>query len=573
MKIFKKIKITDLLNKDIIYINNLSSRAKKLVIYYIIFYFIIFYIEIIKMERIILFIFLLCLFLLYKIIIELIIYYFDDNKNLRIFINENNNKFNKVVKILLFLQKWKNPLLILLVKIDKFYFKIFRWFIYQNQVNKKIFFINYNLYDITFLQYFVLNIILGPLKIFFGFFYNILKKAIEMPFSLFLITRSLSFILNVFIFSDLFFSIYNNLGITFIYFFLIFLSLIIKHLDRDFEFLKIQYLTRFISTDYLIFIRNNVTIIGIFIIYISAYKIEGLNKCYIDTMSSYLKSDIEECFYKHWEYYKRNFLLVTINIWKEIKNRPSFYLYSNFIYWITIGPTFKGPNSITNILFFKYKVEKLKLKLPEDIQEDLDYLYQVNFLRFKLLLFMVWDIDNYIGNKNWNYITYEYNEIIDGYYIGCDSSIYNYNDLSNFKVEEKKEDFPFYDPESNMEFFDRLYLIIGIVPFISNPLHTQNYSEILRKYRDLMNNIRDRLNAFHIEPKDLLRETWIRREENDDLDINNINLIENKIKDWIIEFLKESRIEWELISRTEKDIELRNFKMLNEIEDFLLKRK
>jgi hypothetical protein len=70
----------------------------------------------------------------------------------------------------------------------------------------------------------------------------------------------------------------------------------------------------FISTDYLIFIRNHATIFGIITLAISQYNINVLKTAYIDTISSHLKMDIEESFYKHWEFYKRNSLLYTINI-------------------------------------------------------------------------------------------------------------------------------------------------------------------------------------------------------------------------------------------------------------------
>ncbi|HXN54604.1 MAG TPA: hypothetical protein VN854_01400 [Mycoplasmatales bacterium] len=44
----------------------------------------------------------------------------------------------------------------------------------------------------------------------------------------------------------------------------------------------------------------------------------------------------------------------------------------------------------------------------ENIQKFVDYLclYLVDELRLKLLLFMLWDIDNYVGNKDINRISY-----------------------------------------------------------------------------------------------------------------------------------------------------------------------
>lgn len=193
----KNLPIWNLLEKDIIYIKNLSDKFKKFLVYYFIIYFIIFYIEIIKVERILLFFIILLFLLIYKIIMELIIHYLYENKNFKIYIKNNNNNLLNLLNILLFIQKWKNPILLLLLYIDKFYFKIFRFIIYKFKANK-----------IFFLQYFILNLILGPLKFIFGFFYSVLLRWVEMPFSLFLITRSFSFILSVFIFSDLFIFIF-----------------------------------------------------------------------------------------------------------------------------------------------------------------------------------------------------------------------------------------------------------------------------------------------------------------------------------------------------------------------------
>jgi len=565
----KNFKIWDLFKKDIIYIQNLSDKFKKFLVYYIILYIIIFYIEIIKVERILLFFLILLLLLLYKVIMELIITYLYENNNFKIYIKRNNNNLLKILQIFLFIQKWKNPLLLLLLYIDKLYFKFFRFFIYKFKANKIFNYTSYNLQKYFFLQYLILNLILGPLKFIFGFFYSVLLRWVEMPFSLFLITRSFSFILSVFIFSDLFSYIYNNLGVIYIYFLLIIFSLIIKHINRDFQFFKIQYMNNFISTDYLIFIRNHVTIFGNIILAISQYNINVLKTVYINTISSHLKVDIEESFYKHWEFYKRNSLLYTINIWKEIKNRPSLYIYMNLVHWITANTILQGPSSITNILYLKYKADKLNLILPNDIKEDLDYLYMVNVLRLKLLLFMLWDIDNYIENKNWNYIVCKYNKNLDSFNIESDRLIHDYTDFDNFKVEDKEKDLCFYDPEANMHFLNRLYLIIGVIPFIENPLKFPIYSDILCTYGDLMLNIISRLNNFHLSSEDILGITWIREEETADLDVEGVSLIENKIKDWIILFLKESRKEWLLISK-EESIEKRNWRLLEELEKILI---
>jgi hypothetical protein len=54
----------------------------------------------------------------------------------------------------------------------------------------------------------------------------------------------------------------------------------------------------------------------------------------------------------------------------------------------------------------------------ENIQKFVDYLYLVDELRLKLLLFMLWDIDNYVGNKDINCISYILDKNLNIFFIG-----------------------------------------------------------------------------------------------------------------------------------------------------------
>jgi len=65
--------------------------------------------------------------------------------------------------------------------------------------------------------------------------------------------------------------------------------------------------------------------------------------------------------------------------------------------------------------------------------------------------------------------------------------------------------------------------------------------------------------------------TWDRDYENYKTDHEEVPYIENKIKDWIIKFIKETREEWYL-SLTKESIEERNWRLLKEIEDLLLQK-
>jgi len=190
--------------------------------------------------------------------------------------------------------------------------------VYKVKIKYKYELTNNQLEKVFFIYYFIINLIFGPFKLMFGFIYLILNRIKGFPFSLFFIIRIIGFILSVLIFSGLYNNLYNKLGplylFIFVYFFLIFLNCMIKYIDRDFNKLKIQYITKFLNTDYLIGLRNKSTFCGILIISISMDRIKLIDKIYIDITSSSLKSELDEGFYKYWEYYKRYILFDKINI-------------------------------------------------------------------------------------------------------------------------------------------------------------------------------------------------------------------------------------------------------------------
>jgi hypothetical protein len=84
-----------------------------------------------------------------------------------------------------------------------------------------------------------------------------------------------------------------------------------------------------------------------------------------------------------------------------------------------------APCAVTNIIYFKYKIKFLNIDLPKDILKDLDFLYIFFLLRLKLLLFMVLDINNYIGNEDLNFIIYEYNEYSKTYNIKINDILFD----------------------------------------------------------------------------------------------------------------------------------------------------
>lgn len=189
----------------------------------------------------------------------------------------------------------------MLLYLDKLLLKIVRNLIYLFKIKYKKDLTDRNLNIIFFIYFFIINILLGPLKFFLGFFYSALRSIIEFPFSLFLFMRLIGFVFSILILSDLFIYIYNKLGflIFFLHFYLLFIiiSIIVKYIDRDLKYLKIQYMNNFIKTDYLIFLRNYSTLFGLILLIINEDAL--IEKKYIDITSSYLKTELEEGFYKY----------------------------------------------------------------------------------------------------------------------------------------------------------------------------------------------------------------------------------------------------------------------------------
>jgi hypothetical protein len=80
----------------------------------------------------------------------------------------------------------------------------------------------------------------------------------------------------------------------------------------------------------------------------------------------------------------------------------------------------------------------------------------------------------------------------------------------------------------------------------------------------------ENLTKFYSDDQ-FLNNTWIRAAEDYGLDKDKIPLIEYKIRDWIVVFLKEIREEWEFLL-IEETFEERNFRLLNQLENLLLKK-
>ena len=156
-----------------------------------------------------------------------------------------------------------------------------------------------------------------------------------------------------------------------------------------------------------------------------------------------------------------------------------------------------GPTGIINIISFKKKIEKLNLEVPEDIKKDLDFLYDFFLLRLKLLLFIIYDINDYIGNERCDYIICKFDERKKIYEIESDEKFFYSVSRDDFKIEKNKKDLPFYNLDLNMEFFDSLYFLIGIVPYNENPLESFVITNYFLETKELADYMSTRLSMFY----------------------------------------------------------------------------
>gem|GEM_PF-4393057 len=71
-------------------------------------------------------------------------------------------------------------------------------------------------------------------------------------------------------------------------------------------------------------------------------------------------------------------------------------------------------------------------------------------------------------------------------------------------MENNDKDLPYYDPENNMRFFDKLYNIIGLVPYNENPLKLVVFSDITYMIEKADQRMNKALDNF-IYKKDLIK--------------------------------------------------------------------
>ena len=337
-------------------------KIKVINIFIIIIWIILFMIGWISYTRFMYFLLILEIILIYRIII---------NKLEKSKILQFNNK--KILKFIIIINKWRNPLLLLLIKLDVLMYDII---IYYN--NKLLNIIIYMLYIL----------IINPLKIFYFKFYKILWIWKTNKIWNILFNRMFGLILSVLIFTNLIGYIKNTLHISLIliiYLYFLIISVLCELIEsRENKWLKI-FLVNHITTKSVVSNKLGVNLLSIV-----------LKKNNIDELTYYFNKNIED----QVNLLQVGYLWYIINSLKNFEYKPSYDLYIKLWYILDLYLTTRMD---TYIFFEYYKWDILNIKninlIEINNKNDIFLfikMYKYDYEVFKLILFLYWDLEYYM---------------------------------------------------------------------------------------------------------------------------------------------------------------------------------
>ena len=151
----------------------------------------------------------------------------------------------------------------------------------------------------------------------------------------------------------------------------------------------------------------------------------------------------------------------------EIKHKPSIFLYIQLKILANLFDVDNQPiNRLMDWFYFEMKFRENNEKFNEDerfiVNKSLKYFNEVDGLRAKLMFFIIWDIEYYNNNNDFNYC---WNNWIIQFNAVLETSIFESDNEVKVPVEWDLNEniLKFYDPEENMEFLNRLFDVLGIV--------------------------------------------------------------------------------------------------------------
>jgi len=227
------------------YIYNFIEKVKNnykiyiLNILIIIIWLIFIYFNWITKSRLIIFFLILLFIFFYKFIFNYV-------KN-----NDIQIKSEKIIKLLIYINKYRNPIILLLIQFEKFIFNLLC--IYNNKLLKIIIYI-------------IFILLINPLKIFFLKFYKLVDLWKNNKYNQLIINRMLGLILSILIFTNIIYIIKYILGINLfvlIYLYFLIIGLLIEFIDVSICKNKILnfFLVKTFSLFNLLFYRLDLNII------------------------------------------------------------------------------------------------------------------------------------------------------------------------------------------------------------------------------------------------------------------------------------------------------------------------
>ena len=378
-----KINLSEKIKQFILFFNFFSSFWFYILNIFLVFIFLfLFYISWITYKRLLIFILILLYIYLYKVIFYII----NELKLKKILI-----KNNKILNFLWFIHKWSNPLLRLVLIIEN------KYIVTLLQKEQSFF--------VKLIIFLVFILLINPIKIFFIKYFSLLSKWKNYSYLNITRQRLIGFIISVLCIAQLinFILLHSSFNtIVLIYLLIIILNLINKWLQPFINprVLKFWHLEQLSLKE--IFYRR--------------IHISWFGQLLVDSEVSIRNKYNRENNFLILHKFKISFTWFMINNFYNLYKKPSYQL----LRWISSGYEISLINLPDAIFIMHYYKElcgenliicndNTTISLPKELKAYVDLeqvnwiqiraVYEFQFLVYKFLLFLVWDIEIYIGNE------------------------------------------------------------------------------------------------------------------------------------------------------------------------------
>jgi hypothetical protein len=417
------------------------------------------------------------------------------------------------------IHRYKNPVLIAIWKIDTKIFDLMRWvnwkFLKKEKVRLWIYII-------------IINIISRPILIIINKYYEAVIRWVDSSKETIIYKRLFGLILSVLIFTNVIQWMLRVIGfykLIMIMYLIVVMIGVIESVSREvYDVVLYELVVSLMDTQ---FNRASGTLTGIIIGSIPIGLLDAekykeklkIDKKYLHYVPYWQGGFYMEVgLYKYWEGDKV-FMLHNCGLMKkEIKNRPSLNIH---------GVLYSLANKDGDgIGAFWYLERKRKGKIKEEVYEKIKFLYEYEKSRLKVLLYLIWDIEDYLGYKKYNkmWIDKGYGTSLE-----FEESTYRYEntmfmskEVSLVKQEEeghKIEDSKFLDVELNYQYYKRLYFLVHIADYegvVSTSMDKLYYSylkdEEVEWESELIGELRE-IESYNIKYESEVREMLLKKAE------------------------------------------------------------